>query len=130
MLLGAIIGITSALGLWLIGVPFFYVLALISGVGELIPVVGPILSAIPAVAVASSISLKTALLVIAFFVVQQQFANHVLVPVLGDHYGALLARGELTLAFDPAARQFRVQPLSVPQLNLTVLFSELTAKPD
>ena len=50
LLLGAIIGSSSALGLWLIGVPFFYVLALISGVGELIPVVGPILSAIPAVA--------------------------------------------------------------------------------
>ena len=43
LLLGAIIGSTSALGLWLLGVPFFYVLALISGVGELIPVVGPIL---------------------------------------------------------------------------------------
>ena len=50
LVLGAIIGATSALGLWLIGVPFFYVLALISGVGELIPVVGPILSAIPAIA--------------------------------------------------------------------------------
>ena len=31
--------------LWLLGVPFFYVLALISGVGELIPVVGPIFAA-------------------------------------------------------------------------------------
>jgi (1->4)-alpha-D-glucan 1-alpha-D-glucosylmutase len=34
--------------------------------------------------------------------------NQVLVPVLGDHYGALLERGELTLVFDPAAGQFRV----------------------
>ena len=54
MLLGGIIGASSAIGLWLLGIPFFYVLALISGIGELIPVVGPILSAIPAVAVAST----------------------------------------------------------------------------
>jgi predicted PurR-regulated permease PerM len=80
LLLGGIIGTTSAIGLWLLGVPFFYVLALISGIGELIPVVGPILSAIPAVAVAATVSVKKALLVIVFFVVQQQFENHVLVP--------------------------------------------------
>ena len=80
MFLGAIIGITTAIGLWLLGVPYFYVLALIAGFGELIPVVGPILSAIPAVIVAGSVSLQKALLVIIFFVVQQQFENHVLVP--------------------------------------------------
>jgi predicted PurR-regulated permease PerM len=80
LLLGAIIGITSAIGLWAIGIPFFYVLALISGIGELIPVVGPILSAIPAIAVASTVSLNKVLLVVIFFVVQQQFENHVLVP--------------------------------------------------
>jgi predicted PurR-regulated permease PerM len=80
LLLGGIIGATSAVGLWLLGVPFFYVLALISGIGEMIPVIGPILSAVPAVAVAATVSLKKALLVIIFFIVQQQFENHVLVP--------------------------------------------------
>jgi predicted PurR-regulated permease PerM len=80
LLLGAIIGSTSAIGLWLLGIPFFYVLALISGIGELIPVVGPILSAIPAIAVAATVSLKKVLLVIVFFVLQQQLENHVLVP--------------------------------------------------
>lgn len=35
-------------------------------------------------------------------------ANRVLVPVLGNHYGEALAKGELSLAFDPAAGQFRV----------------------
>jgi predicted PurR-regulated permease PerM len=80
LLLGAIIGATSAIGLWLLGIPFFYVLALISAVGELIPVVGPILAAIPAIAVASTVSLNKVLLVIVFFVIQQQLENHVLVP--------------------------------------------------
>ena len=80
LLLGGVIGVTSAIGLWLLGIPFFYVLALICGIGELIPVVGPILSAIPAVLVASTISYQKALAVILFFLVQQQFENHVLVP--------------------------------------------------
>ena len=80
LLLGGVIGVTSALGLWLLDVPFFYVLALISGIGEMIPVVGPILAAIPAIAVATTVSMQKALLVLIFFVVQQQFENHVLVP--------------------------------------------------
>ncbi len=80
LLLGTIIGITSAIGLWLLGIPYFYVLALISAIGELIPVVGPILAAIPAIAVAGTVSMQKVVLVIVFFVVQQQFENHVLVP--------------------------------------------------
>jgi predicted PurR-regulated permease PerM len=80
LMLGAIIGTTAAIGLWALGVPYFYVLALIAGVGELIPVVGPILSAIPAVGVALTVSPATALFVGIFFLVQQQVENHVLVP--------------------------------------------------
>lgn len=80
LFLAAIIGSTSAIGLWAMGIPFFYVLALISAIGELIPVVGPILAAVPAVAVAATVSPQKVLLVIIFFLVQQQFENHVLVP--------------------------------------------------
>lgn len=80
LLLGAIIGSTSALFLWAFGIPFFYVLALISGIGELIPIVGPIFSAIPAIAVAATVSAQKVLVVIVFFIVQQQIENHILVP--------------------------------------------------
>jgi predicted PurR-regulated permease PerM len=80
LVLALIIGVTSAIGLWAMSIPFFYVLALIAGVGEMIPVVGPILSAIPAVAVAATVSYQKVLLVILFFVIQQQIENHVLVP--------------------------------------------------
>ena len=104
VLLGSIIGVTSAVGLWALGIPFFYVLAMISAVGEMIPVVGPILAAIPALVVAATISLKKVLFVLVFFVVQQQFENHVLVPkVMSRQVGvsavtvivALLVGGEL-----------------------------------
>jgi predicted PurR-regulated permease PerM len=80
LLLAAIIGSTAAIGLWLIGVPYFYVLALIAAVGEMIPVIGPILAAIPAIAVAWSVSGQQALIVAIFFFVQQQVENHLLVP--------------------------------------------------
>jgi predicted PurR-regulated permease PerM len=80
LLLGAIIGSTAAVGLWILNVPYFYVLALIAGIGELIPIVGPLLSAIPAVVVAFSVSPATALGVAVFFFLQQQVENHVLVP--------------------------------------------------
>jgi predicted PurR-regulated permease PerM len=80
LVLGGIIAGSTAIALWLMGIPFFYVLALIAGVGELIPVVGPILAAIPALAVAATISWSKALVVLGFFIIQQQFENHVLVP--------------------------------------------------
>ena len=80
LLLAAIIGATSAIGLYLLGIPFFYVLALISAIGEMIPIVGPFLAAIPAVAVAATVSPQKVLFVIIFFIVQQQIENHVLVP--------------------------------------------------
>lgn len=80
LILGGTIGASSALGLYLLGVPYFYVLALISAVGELIPVVGPILAAIPAIITALTVSPRTALWVAIFFFLQQQAENHLLVP--------------------------------------------------
>ena len=80
LILGGTIGATSAIALYLLGVPYFYVLALVSALGELIPVVGPILAAVPAIAVAFTVSPRTALWVALFFVVQQQVENHLLVP--------------------------------------------------
>jgi predicted PurR-regulated permease PerM len=80
LFLAGVIGGTAALGLWLMGVPYFYVLALIAGIGEMIPIVGPLLSAIPAVAVAFTVSPTLALGVAVFFLAQQQFENHILVP--------------------------------------------------
>ena len=80
LILAGTIGLSSAIGLYLLGVPYFYVLALISAAGELIPVVGPILSAIPAAGAALTVSPQTALWVLVFFFLQQQAENHLLVP--------------------------------------------------
>ena len=80
LILGGTIGLTAAAGLYLLGVPYFYVLALLAGFGELIPVVGPIFSAVPAILVAADGVARTALFTLLFFLAQQQFENHLLVP--------------------------------------------------
>lgn len=80
LILAGSIGLSAALGLYLLGVPYFYVLALIAAFGEMIPVVGPIFSAIPALAVAFTVSPRTALFTSLFLLAQQQIENHLLVP--------------------------------------------------
>jgi predicted PurR-regulated permease PerM len=80
LILAASIGASAAIGLWLLGVPYFYVLALIAAVGEMIPVIGPILSAIPAILAGLTVSPQTALFVALFWLVQQQVENNLLVP--------------------------------------------------
>jgi predicted PurR-regulated permease PerM len=52
LLLAAIIGVASYLGFVLIGVPYALPLAIVAAVGEVIPVIGPTLAAVPAVAIA------------------------------------------------------------------------------
>lgn len=130
LFLAGIIGTTSAIGLWLIGVPFFYVLALISGIGELIPVVGPILAAIPAVLVASAVSYQKAVIVIIFFLVQQQIENHVLVPkVMERQVGVSAVTVIVALLIGGKLLGVLGALLAVPTAAiLQVLFSELVDK--
>jgi predicted PurR-regulated permease PerM len=132
LLLAVIIGTTSAIGLWLLGIPFFYVLALISGIGELIPVVGPILAAIPAIAVASTVSLNKVLLVVAFFVVQQQVENHVLVPkVMERQVGVSPVTVIISLLIGGKLLGIAGAILAVPTAAiLQVLFTHLTSDRD
>ncbi len=80
LLLAAVIGASATLGFWLIGVPYFYVLGLIAAVGEMIPVIGPVLAAVPAILLALTVSPQTALMVAAYSWAQQFVENNVLVP--------------------------------------------------
>jgi predicted PurR-regulated permease PerM len=80
LLLALVIGSTAALGLKLLGVPYYWVLALLAAIGEMIPVVGPILAAVPAVLVGFSVSTQTGMVVAAYFALQQFIENNFLVP--------------------------------------------------
>jgi putative heme transporter len=78
--LAGVMGVFAAIGLWLMGVPYFYVIALIAAIGETIPIVGPVIGGVTAVAVAISVSPKLALTVGVYFLVLHQLEANVLVP--------------------------------------------------
>jgi predicted PurR-regulated permease PerM len=128
LLLGAIIGTTATLGLWLLGMPYFFVLGFIAGVGELIPMVGPILSAIPAIMVALTVSPSMALGVGVFFLVQQQFENHLLVPKLMERQvGVSAVTVIIALLIGGSLLGIVGALLAVPTAAvLQVIFDELT----
>jgi predicted PurR-regulated permease PerM len=125
--LGFIIGATTAIGLGLMGVPYFFVLALIAGIGEMIPMVGPLLSAIPAIAVAFTVSPGLALGVAIFFLVQQQLENAVLVPkLMGQTVGLSAVTVILSLLIGGSLLGFAGALLAVPTAAIIqVLFEEL-----
>jgi len=75
-----VMGTFAAIGLGLMGVPYFYVIALIAAIGETIPIVGPVIGGVTAVAVALTVSPKLALIVGAYFLVLHQLEANVLVP--------------------------------------------------
>lgn len=81
-LVALIIGTTTAIALPIIGIPYFYLFALLAAIGEVIPVLGPIMATIPPAIVALFISPWYMITVIAFFVVQQQLESNLLVPRL------------------------------------------------
>ncbi len=80
LILAAVMGGAAAVGLFLMGVPFFYVVAVVAAVGELVPIVGPIVAGVTAVAVAATASLKLALVALVYFLVLHQIESNVLVP--------------------------------------------------
>jgi predicted PurR-regulated permease PerM len=74
------IGSMSAVGLWALGVPNWFLFALIAGVGEAIPTIGPILSAIPPFVVMLATDPTKAVYVLILYFVIQQLENNLLVP--------------------------------------------------
>jgi predicted PurR-regulated permease PerM len=127
MLLGLIIGTISAIGFAVMGVPYFFVLAVIAGIGEMIPMVGPLLSAIPAVLVALTVSPGLALAVAGFCWAVQLIENNVLVPkVMGDTVGLSAVTVIASLAIGSELLGFVGALLAVPTAAIIqVLFEEL-----
>ncbi len=78
--LGIIIGLMSYIGLSILGVPYALVLAIIAGLLELIPYVGPWLSGIPAILIALTISPALAAAVLVLYFIIQELENYLIVP--------------------------------------------------
>lgn len=82
VLLGAIVGVLIFLGLTFLGLRYALIFAIIAAMLEVIPVAGPILAAVPAVATAFFVSPLLALTVTLLYFAVQQVESHVIVPVV------------------------------------------------
>ncbi len=77
-----VVGVVTGVGLWLLGIPAAIALGVIAGILEFIPIIGPIIAAVPAIFVALTVSPMTALWVTIFYIVIQQLESNVLTPVV------------------------------------------------
>src|SRR5690606_25809875 len=75
-----IVGVLTGIGMWLVGVPSPLALGLIAGLTEFIPILGPIVGAIPALLLASGQGVDGMLAALAVAVVVQQLEDNLSMP--------------------------------------------------
>lgn len=80
IILGLVVGIMLYIGLSLLGVKYALILAILGGLLEIVPYLGPIISAVPAVFLAFTQRPILALFVLILYIAVQQLENHILVP--------------------------------------------------
>jgi len=72
--------ILDFVGLYIIGIPYALPLAIFAGITEIVPYVGPIISAIPSIILGLLISPLTGLATLLLYFFAQQFESHIIVP--------------------------------------------------
>ena len=82
LLLGALVGVLVFLGLTIFRIDYAFLLAILAAVFELIPVFGPILAAVPAIALGFSQSVTLGITITCFYLIIQQFENHLFYPLV------------------------------------------------
>jgi predicted PurR-regulated permease PerM len=80
LFLGLVVGGITTTSLFLLGMPYAFLLGLVAGLGELIPMIGPIIAAVPAVGIAAFYGWGLFGAVLALYIIIQQLENYVLVP--------------------------------------------------
>jgi len=97
------VGVLIAVGLALVGVPSALALGLIAGVTEFVPIIGPIIGAIPALLLAFTQDLNTVLWTLAVFIVVQQLESNLIMPLVAGR----------AVAVPPAVGLFAVVAIGV-----------------
>jgi len=80
LILMLIVGIFVYIGLLILHVDFALPLALVAALLEIVPTIGPVISAIPAILIGFATSPLLALMVVALYIVVQQIEGNVVVP--------------------------------------------------
>jgi predicted PurR-regulated permease PerM len=124
-LLSLSIALLTWITLMSLGMPFALPLAVLAGLFEIVPTIGPIISAVPAVVVALTISPNMALIIVAAYIFIQTIENQILVPRIMQRAVGLnpvvviigVIIGDRLLGIPGAL-------LSVPFISLIVLLSK------
>jgi predicted PurR-regulated permease PerM len=74
------VGLATYIGLLIIGIPFALPLAILAGLFEIVPFLGPIVASVPAIIIGLGISPLTGLGVAAMAFLINQLENYLLVP--------------------------------------------------
>lgn len=75
-----LIGLATYIGLSILGIPFALPLSMLAGLLEIVPYVGPVIAAIPAIIIGLGISPLTGLATMALSFLIQQLENYLFVP--------------------------------------------------
>ena len=78
----AFLFVLTGLGLWAIGVPAALALALLAGLAQFVPLIGPIVAAIPALLIALSEGWQIALWTLLLYLAIQQVESNVITPLV------------------------------------------------
>ena len=82
LILMAAIGVAAGIAYTVLGLPASLLLGLFAAIAEAIPIVGPLIGAVPAVLIAATISPELALIVAGVYAVLQILEGNVLVPLV------------------------------------------------
>lgn len=82
ILLSLIMALVVGIGLWILGVNYAFLIAIIVGIFEIVPFVGPIAAGAVATLLALSQSPILGIWTLIFIIAVQQLENHILVPLL------------------------------------------------
>lgn len=84
LILCVAVGLLSLIAYLVIGLPYALMLALVAGLLEAVPIIGPTLGAVPAIVVALSLGPQQTALVIGAAMLIQTLENYLLVPKIMD----------------------------------------------
>ena len=108
ILVGSLVGI----GLWALGIPSPLALGLVAGLAQFVPILGPILSAVPALIIAATAGVDKLALTGALFVAVSQLESNVITPMVQKNvadlpvvFGIFAVVG-FTLLFGPVGGLF------------------------
>jgi predicted PurR-regulated permease PerM len=99
---GVVVAVLTWIALHVLGVDYALPLAAVAFVGDLLPYIGPVFAAVPAVGVVLTHSTTLALAVAVLYVAIQQIEGHVLTPVIMQsqtHISAALVIVALTMGY-------------------------------